>query len=788
MGIVLLATPENVVQHSAELSMKIYRFFQSQINHLLSIGKAINFIGISALLNVSFQNLATAQIVVDQTLGAENSYTDPNSSIDINGVLSNVIEGGAIRGTNLFHSFNEFNVKEGQNVYFINPPEVQHILSRITGNNPSDISGTLGVLGNADLFLINPNGIIFGPKVSLNVKGSFLATTANSMIFGDGAEFSTKVYSNPPPLTVSIPIGLQFRESRGDIIQKPTSFSGSKGIQLGETLALVGGNVTVQGGFITITSGRLEIGSVGTGYVNIQPIQKGWSLSYEGVQDFRDIEINSGSSLLIKNGSSQVQGRSLKIKDGSQILGYGGSMKVVVSNSLDIRGFDLLDEETIIFSGLANEAITDIDSGGISISAKRLTIQDGGRISSRSTGLFSGDNFTIAKAKGGDLVVNASESVQLIGDSGMPTGLFSDTGSFGAGGSITINTQNLSIQNGASVSAKSLGVNGLDEPFATGAAGNINITASESLKLSNGFITAETNGLGGKAGDLKIETGQINVFDRSKVSVSGAEGQAGNLIIDANSLFLNQGLISAEIGKSGAEDGANIAINIRDLLRLENESQISARASEQANGGNINISTPILLAFPPTGPNGSDIKASAIFGTGGKIEINAKGLFGIQERDASKPNQSNDIDASSQFGPSGQVQINSAINPTQGIEELPSTVIDPNTLVAQNPCKHSVGSEFVRSGRGGLPPSISQDFDSTSSRVDLVQPIVRSAEKLVTKPVSKVVSSQTPAPLKIVPAQGWIYNDKGQAVLVAYNPSTSRPQRSQPTPASCPAF
>ena len=145
--------------------------------------KLVSCIAISTVI-ISSKNCALAQVTSDSTLGIESSVITPN--IVINGVPSNQIDGGAIRGTNLFHSFQEFNVGEGQGVYFTNPTGVQNILSRVTGSNPSQIFGKLGVVeGNANLFLINPNGIIFGSKASLDLRSSFVATTANSIQFED---------------------------------------------------------------------------------------------------------------------------------------------------------------------------------------------------------------------------------------------------------------------------------------------------------------------------------------------------------------------------------------------------------------------------------------------------------------------------------------------------------------------------------------------------------------------------------------------------------------------------
>ncbi|MFW5766152.1 MAG: filamentous hemagglutinin N-terminal domain-containing protein, partial [Coleofasciculus sp.] len=128
-----------------------------------------------------------AQVIPDDTLGAESSVVTPDV---IREILSDRIDGGATRGANLFHSFLEFNIGEGRGVYFANPDGIENILSRVTGDNVSTILGRLGVLGEANLFLLNPNGILFGANASLDIEGSFLGTTANSFTFPDGSEFS----------------------------------------------------------------------------------------------------------------------------------------------------------------------------------------------------------------------------------------------------------------------------------------------------------------------------------------------------------------------------------------------------------------------------------------------------------------------------------------------------------------------------------------------------------------------------------------------------------------------
>ncbi|MGK7945617.1 MAG: filamentous hemagglutinin N-terminal domain-containing protein [Microcystaceae cyanobacterium] len=157
-----------------------------------------------------------AQIIPDNTLGAEASIVN-----QINDKLQQ-IDGGAVRGGNLFHSFQEFSIQEGNSAYFTNPTGIFNILTRVTGDNPSQIFGTLGVDGGANLYLINPNGIIFGANAQLDISGSFYASTSPSLILPDGSLFSATNPQAPPLLTVTAtaPIGFVLEGQTGDIINQ----------------------------------------------------------------------------------------------------------------------------------------------------------------------------------------------------------------------------------------------------------------------------------------------------------------------------------------------------------------------------------------------------------------------------------------------------------------------------------------------------------------------------------------------------------------------------------------
>jgi filamentous hemagglutinin family protein len=179
---------------------------------------------------------ALAQLTPDNTLGAENSVVTPLDQ------LNEKIDGGAMRGANLFHSFQDFNVGAGRGVYFANPLGIQNILSRVTGGNPSNILGRLGVLGNANLFLLNPNGIVFGPNASLDIKGSFLATTADAIKLGDSGLFSASQPQTSSLLSVS-PGALFFNQ----VANQPGAITNSGNLVTEQNLTLSADNLDLQG-------------------------------------------------------------------------------------------------------------------------------------------------------------------------------------------------------------------------------------------------------------------------------------------------------------------------------------------------------------------------------------------------------------------------------------------------------------------------------------------------------------------------------------------------------------
>jgi len=648
----------------------------------------------------------TAQIVPDATLATNSLVTHRGNNI--------VIEGGTIKGGNLFHSFDQFSVSTGGSAYFNNAINIQNIISRVTGGSISNIDGILRANGTANFFLINPNGIIFGSNARLNIGGSFLGTTASSINFADGSQFSATTPQATPLLTISVPIGLGFGSNPGGIrvqgaghdliglgyspvIGAGGSLTGLR-VQPGKTLALVGGDIALKGGTLTAPSGRIELGSVDKGLVTLNPTNSGWTLGYKSVPSFKDIGLSFRALVDtsgVGTGSTQIQGRRLLLTTGSVILSQNqglipaGTLSVNATESLEVSGTDPVAR---ILSGFWNETLGFGNGGDITISAPKLLLQSGGTITTRTHGAARAGNITVnapeflkvigaspltsralsnitsltlssghagdikvltgqltatgggvlisttaGTGAGGDLTVNASDFVELIGVEPRilaPSSISASTLYSGTAGRLRINTSKLVIKDGGRVDSST---------GASGSGGSVTINASDSVELSGAvprsrnpsLVISSANILDetlvgaygtlpvltGASGDVTINTGRLSVTNGAQVTVrNDGTGSAGNLQINANSINLdNHGGITAST-ISGA--GGNILLNIANQLNLDQNSLITATSGGQGRGGNITID-PQQTSIS----NGSGITVSST-GTGnaGQLKISSNNL------------------------------------------------------------------------------------------------------------------------------------------------------------------
>lgn len=289
------------------------------------------FVCLSTLVAGSFLGVwystapAWSQVLPDSTLGTERSIVVPGIQSD-RGLIDR-IDGGAIRGGNLFHSFSDFNVNTGQRVYFANPSSISNIIGRVTGNTLSNIDGTLGVLGAANLFLINPNGVVFGPNARLDIRGSFTASTAERILFPNGYGFSATTPDAPPLLTVNAPLGLaSWLPTSGTVVS-------SGNLAAGQDLALVGANLNLQGH----VSGGRDVSLIATNTLTARDTattpfiaSAANQLLVQGNQSVDIFALNHPNSGLFSGGDMVV--RSANPVGGDAHYTAGGSFRVETLN------------------------------------------------------------------------------------------------------------------------------------------------------------------------------------------------------------------------------------------------------------------------------------------------------------------------------------------------------------------------------------------------------------------------------------------------------------------------
>jgi filamentous hemagglutinin family protein len=533
---------------------------------------------------------AKAQITPDNTLGAERSVFTTNTLIQGKGINADSITGGAQRGRNLFHSFSDFNVIAGQKVYFANPSDVTNILTRVTGGNQSSILGTLGVDGGANLFLINPAGILFGKNASLDLKGSFVGTTANGVQFGTQGLFSATNPQAPPLLTID-PSALLFNQLNqgATITNQSTADAGvnplgnnTTGLRVadGNSLILVGGNVNLDGGSLRAYGGRVELaGLAASGSVGLNIAGNTLSLSVPSGVQRADVSISNAAISVFANGGGNIaiNARNLQLSNSFLFAGITGMGSGNANTAGDIN---LNATEKIVLaqgSQVDNRVYSNTqgNGGNININTGSLTLQDGSQL---STPVFGQGN-------GGNININTA-SLAVQDGSQLSTPVFGQ----GNGGNININTASLAVQDGSQLSTP---------VFGQGNGGNIIINARDTISLdgksSDNYYTrlqtsVQSGGVG-KAGDIEITTGSLSLTNGAFLSsdILG-NGTGGNITINASNAVTFEGSSSAEsaVFKDAVGKGGDIKITTGSLS-LTNGSQLYTSVSGQGNAGNITI-------------------------------------------------------------------------------------------------------------------------------------------------------------------------------------------------------
>jgi filamentous hemagglutinin family protein len=585
------------------------------------------FLTTICIVLVCDQGMVVAQIRPDNTLGNDRSVLNVNT-----------IQGGAQRGANLFHSFQEFSIGNGQRVDFVNPSGVKNILTRVT-DVPSRIDGILGVLGSANLFLINPNGISFGSAARLDMSGVFVGSTANGIKFADGVVYATTNNSSSL-LTSTVPVGLQFGRQPGGISLKDSLNLLAKDTTTnygGSSFLLIGGDINLTNTRLISPESKIELAAIGgVGIVSIDPLKlfnpQELSVLVPAGLTRSDITLKNGSVLNTVgavSGAVGLQARNIEISRTADTTrsvintrttslspnAKGGSVTLNATNNVSILG----DFSAITTSPQAGSKI---NGGDISIKAQNLRVLDGAYLETSP--------FLTSTGAGGNVLLDIARTFEL----GSPgNGQESDilTNSYGSGnsGNITIYTGRLIQKDGAQISTNSLGSSDLN---AIGQLGSIKIVARESVDISGispvtielGFpnATGVTSFAANKknAGNIDIQTPRFSLRDGATISAgTDNTGAGGNISITG---LNGRNALSVELlGNSNLSSLLGL-LKVPEFADIGNGSRIRSITSFSGNAGTVAIK-----ADQVTLQGGTRIDVGTIgSGRGGSIDIQSKNL------------------------------------------------------------------------------------------------------------------------------------------------------------------
>jgi filamentous hemagglutinin family protein len=349
--------------------------------------------------------VAQAQITPDQTLGAEASQVDRN--VNVGGTLGDRINGGAIRGVNNFHSFSDFNVLSDQRVYFSNQSGVENIITRVTGGNGSNIYGTLGVDGKANLFLINPNGIVFGPNAQLDVAGSFWAGTSDRVLFSNGESFGTNSSSVPALVEVNIPIGLQMGKNALGMVRNEAKLAAGKDLGLVGTAVVSSGSLTADR--VQVSAENAEVSQVTARSATVEAKQN-IVLNSSHLKTTEDLTLKAEGTVqardTVAKPLSVVAGRDLQVQ---------GNQKIdILALNHPTPAFQAGGDLKLISDGIIS-GDSHFTSGG-NFSILNLNDQPGSFLSLYDPIIKSDKNVRFGAYTGTSLKVEAKGSIEATGD------------------------------------------------------------------------------------------------------------------------------------------------------------------------------------------------------------------------------------------------------------------------------------------------------------------------------------------------------------------------------------
>lgn len=544
---------------------------------------------------------AVAGVATDGSLGSRQTLAGPNF------VIPDSL--GARQGNNLFHSFEHFSVQSGQSATFTGPADIAHVVSRVTGGEATEINGLLrSTIGQADFYLINPAGMLFGPQAKVDVPAAFHASTAQALRMADGSQWdagqpvaSSLSYAAPTDFGFG-PHSANLSLQGAQLQLKPEashSFSAGSLDLTDSQITAVGGGLTLRaaaGGAIALSNTQISVAS-GTLHLDAASslaLRQGTQLHADTTSSVPAgrIQVQAGSMLIDQGTATQPTGIFANASPGSR--GTAGTIEIA-AQMLELLGVSLIDANT---QGAGT-------GGSIHLGVGQLRIDGQGRMLT-----WQGQDY-----KAG---IDAEAQSTATGAAGRIEARIDDT---------------LQIRNTGALSTSSLG---------TGDAGTIQISARQilldgaGLQDNPGILSVTTQTASNRAGTITLTTsGQIVLTDGAWISnFSSSNLAGGHLTIDAGALSLTG--IGSWIFSSTmhAGDAGSMQVRLNGDLALIAGGQIFANTSGAGRAGNISIRAHDLL-IDQQGLNDriTGIRSAATrdaTGDAGTIDIQLAGQLSVQ--------------------------------------------------------------------------------------------------------------------------------------------------------------
>lgn len=560
-----------------------------------------------------------ANVVVDGTMGKVAPLTGSHLEITEDFGYRPNLPNSNTPGPNLFHSFKYFSLSSGDTAVFSGSAGINNVLARVTGPDPSTINGKIqSTIPGANLFLINPNGVIFGAGASVDVSGSFVATTADIVRLADGGHFAAKD-EGKASLTVAPPSAFGFlTPTPGPIVVSSTI-----NVLNARSVSLIGGDVTLDKAAIDVPNGDLHVISArGTGDVQMD-------FSAPRPQPVANPNLTRGDVNITNSTLGSLATKQVIIRGGKLVLvgtnvtagatGPGDGISVQATGDLQMNGGFLYASTK---GDLTGQTVV-----GVSADSATLT----------NTAFVAA--FTDVLGKGGDVHLSIAGKLELSGAASVVAGASENT----SGGDVRIEAGSMTASTGASVftqpsfSGVSHGGNvdvnvadrvdilsgafiGVNQTLAS--TSNIFLQAREVFISGAGETAGSTTGIlarlfvgegshGGLvhldvSGTLEIRDG--GVIDAQTAGVDGAkiEISAGGVLIDGSGGAPLTG-INAENQNAPGGMGGVIQMEVQGAVQLLNGGVISTNTTGPGGGGNITIAAESILVDGKGLPHGSSV-------------------------------------------------------------------------------------------------------------------------------------------------------------------------------------